>query len=327
MKKVKNQKVILSFEDILSTYQTKIQSKQFKRLNLRRWLPIIENSKFAKTNAYLIGKTMGDGHLDKNFIVSFVGNEKEIINLKKLILRNYGLKDKNLLIKYKEALGSSFILRINDTLFGRMLFCLGAPKGNKTKQRFLVPNWIYNSKENSKLFLQGLLEDELTTIKIEKSNYSVMPRLKMAKEEKLLNNLKIFLKQLSYLLKKFDVTCGDVTFSKTHKENQKTRELYLSINRNKQNILNFAKNIGFKLNTRKIKSLHKCVKILEKTKYNRKPFIDTQKIVKLRKEGLSIRQISNIVNLNRTSVHRVLLKNIKCGGRDLNLFVKTKNCS
>lgn len=302
-----DQNIILDFKGIQDTYQTMPQ-KQFKKLNSRKWLPIKENSNLAKTSSYLIGKVMGDGHLDKNFVVSFVGNKKELENLRTLIFNTYNLKRRNFSIKEKKALGSSFILQVKDCLFGRTLFCLGAPQGNKTKQKFLIPNWIYNSKEKSKLFLKGLLEDELTTIKIEKSNYSVTPKLKLAKEERLLDNLKIFLKQIKHLLEVFSITCSDVSFCKTYKKNQKTKELYISINRNKQNILSFAKNVGFGLNDKKAESLEKCVKILEKTKYNRKPFINQQRIINLRKKGLSIRQISNITNLNKTSVHRILQK-------------------
>lgn len=305
---MRNQDVILDFNEIQDTYQTKIPFKQFEELNSRRWLPIKENSNLAKTSSYLIGKLMGDGHLDKNFIVSFVGDEKELANLKVVISNAYNLKRRHFSIKEKKALGSSFILRVKDCLLGRALFCLGAPKGNKTKQEFLVPNWIYNSKEKSRLFLKGLLEDELTTIRIEKSNYSVTPKLKLAKEEKLIGNLKIFLKQIKHLLEILNVTCSDVSFCKTYKPHQKTKELCININRNKQNIINFAKNVGFGLNAKKAKTLTECVNILKKTKYNRKPFIDKQRIINLRQKGLSIRQISSVVNLNKTSVYRVLQK-------------------
>lgn len=300
--------IILNFKSIQNTYQTRMPSKQFKELNSRRWLPIKGNSKLAKTSSYLVGKVMGDGHLDKNFIVSFVGNEKELVNLRKLILNVYNLKRRHFSIKEKKAFGSSFILRVKDCLLGRVLFCLGAPKGNKTKQEFLVPNWIYNSKEKSRLFLKGLLEDELTTIRIEKSKYSVTPKLKLAKEEKLIGNLEAFLKQIKHLLKVLNVTCSNVSFCKTYKPNQKTKELCININRNKQNIINFAKNVGFGLNVKKAKTLTECVNILEKTKHNRKPFIDKQRIINLRQKGLSIRQISSVINLNKTSVYRVLQK-------------------
>ena len=303
------QNTIIDFKDLLNTYSARIPKKQLEILKLRRWLPIKKNSKLTKEYAYLIGKIMGDGHLKKNFNITFSGQKEEIENLKILISKNYNLKDNKFSIEFKIALGTCYALNVKDSLLGRILFSLGAPKGNKTKQEFLIPDWIHNSKENSKMFLKGLLEDELTTIKIEKSNYSIKPRLKLAKEEKLLPNLRIFLNQVKFLIEKFNVKCSNISPHATCKKGQKTKELYFHINRNKDNIIRFAKNIGFRVTTEKITQLNKCLDILEKTRYNRKPFIDKTRILNLRKQGFSIRQISKIVNLNKNSVHRVLSRN------------------
>ena len=303
------QNMILDFEDIFNTYKIKIPEKQLRLLKSRRWLPMKESSKLAKECAYLVGKVMGDGHLTKQFGVSFFGQEKEIENLKQLISKSFSLEINRFPIEFKKAWGTCFVLSVRDTLLGRLLFCLGAPMGNKTKHEFLVPNWIYTSKENALMFLKALLEDELTTIKITKKTHSVKPMLKLAKEERLLPNLRRFLNQVKQLIEKFDVKCSNVSQRPVHRYDQKTKELYFHINRNKENIIVFAKNIGFRITPEKIRKLEECVNILEKTKYNRKPFIDKLRIIELRKRGYSIRQIGRIVNLNRTSVHRVILKN------------------
>lgn len=298
---------ILNFEKIANTYKVGIPQNQFKKLRSQKWAPIKENSQFAKTTAYVIGKVMGDGHLDSNFTTSFISNnKKELKNLKILLSNVYNLNQKHCTIKERKSLGYSSILNIHDCLFGRILFCLGAPKGNKTKKAFLIPKWIFNSKNNSKSFLKGLLEDELTTIKIEKNNYSVSPILKMSKDKTLADNLEIFLKQIKFLLERFNVACSSIRCENT---NKKTKSLYIKIYRNKQNIINFYKNIGFGLNSEKNLALHECVKILRRTMYNRKPLVDIKKIIQLRLQGLSIRQISILANLNKTSVHRVLSKN------------------
>lgn len=254
-------------------------------------------------------KNHGDGHLDKNFTLFFIGQEEEINALRDLISESYDLEREKFTIKYRKAYGVSFCLQVKDALLGRLLFCLGAPMGNKTKKPYLVPFWIFNFKQNSKLFLQGLLEDELSTVKIEKSSYSSKPRLKLAKDVKLIPNLRIFLRQIKFLIERLGVNCSGVSKRTSHKKNQETRELYLDINRNKENIINFSKNIGFRITQKKIKKLNECVGVLKRTKYNRKPFIDGKRIETLRKKGYSIRQISKILNLNKSSVHRVLLRN------------------
>lgn len=306
---MKNQNKILDFEEVLNTYSTNIPYKQLELLKHRGWLPIKKGSECAKEFAYLVGKVMGDGHLNKSFELSFFGQKGEIKKLGNLIQNSFNLEESRFSIEFKKAWGICFVLRVNDSLLGRVLFCLGAPKGNKTKQRFLVPDWIHNSKGNSRMFLKGLFEDELTTIKIEKNNYSVNPRFKLAKEEKLLYNLRSFLKQLINMVEQFDIKCSNISLKPTSKKGQRTKELYFHINRNKNNIINFAKNIGFRVNTDKINQLERCIDILNKTKFNRKPFIDKSRIIKLSEKGHSIRQIGRIVNLNRTSVHRVISKN------------------
>ncbi len=298
-----NKQNILCFKDVLNTYKSKTNSSINKKL-----FSLLVDKKLNKY-PYLIGKIMGDGHLSKNYQIKFI--DKDLINLNNLryhITKTFGIPINKMSIHSKVALGKTFVLNLNYALFGRIMYCLGTPKGNKTKQRFLVPYWITNSKYNSRMFLKGLLEDELTTIKIEKNNYSVEPRLKMAKSPDLLLNLRIFLSQVRSLIKKFGVDCSPICNKVVSKENQKTKELYFHIYRNKENIISFAKNIGFGLNKEKSKRLKECMLVLEKTRYNRKPTINISKIIKLRKKGFSIRKISKEIDANKSSIHRIIRK-------------------
>lgn len=303
------QNIILDFEDILNTYKTKIPSNQLIVLKSRNWFPLFPQ--LEEDIAYLIGKVMGDGNLDKTYIPRFIGQERDLILLKYLITKTFSINASKLKMTRRQAKGVSYLLQVNDVLLGRLLAVLGAPIGNKTKISFSVPFWIIKNKSYSKRFLQALLEDELSTIKIEKNNYAIKPRLKLAKERKLMSDLALFLTQIKSLLEESDIKCSKITRNFSTKLGQKTIELYFNINRTKVNIITFAKNIGFRLNTEKIKNLAKCVEILKKTKFVRKPFIDTPRILILRKKGFTIRQISKLVKLNPASVHRVIVKNKK----------------
>ncbi len=305
---MKTRGVILDIEKFSDTYINNIPKKQECALRGRNWLPIKKDSKFAAECAYLIGKSMGDGHLPERFIPTFAGQKKEIENLRIIISRAFRLDMQKFSIRFKESLGTCFVLSVNDAMLGRILYSLGAPKGNKTKQPFLVPQWIIESKKCSKMFLKGILEDELSTIKIEKNTYSIKPKLKMAKEEKLADNLRKFLNQIKYLIEIFNVKCSPVSAKLACKKGQKTKELYFCINRNKENIIRFCRNIGFRANKDKINHLRKTHEVLEKTRYNRKPFIDSKRIISLHKKGLTVREIGKIVNLNKTSVHRTIVK-------------------
>lgn len=247
---MKKQNKIADYNYVLNTYSNKIPAKQLKLLRERKWLPLFQDSKLSREFAYLIGKVMGDGHLDNNFVTYFIGQEKEMKNLKDIILKKFNLEEKRIYIKYKKSKGISYLLSVKDCVFGRLLFILGTPKGNKTKQEFLIPEWISSSKENSKMFLKGILEDELTTIKIEKNNYSVKPRLKLTKHKKYFSNLKYYLFQIKEMIESFDIKCSHIS-KPIKSKNTDSCELYFHINRNKQNIIKFSENIGFRAHSDK----------------------------------------------------------------------------
>lgn len=62
-----------------------------------------------------------------------------------------------------------------------ILYALGAPIGNKTKNKFLVPEWILSSKGCSRRFLQGLFDDELAAIKIKRKKFLREAALKLTR--------------------------------------------------------------------------------------------------------------------------------------------------
>jgi len=302
---MKSGDVILNFADLQKIYVNGIPPKQLA--NSRQVLPLLYDSAFAVEFAYLVGKVMGDGHLDKNFSLSFVGKKNEIYCLKIHISKTFGLRQSKLPVKRRESMGVSYRLSVNNCLLGRILFLLGAPQGNKTKQTFLIPSWIVGNMDAKKAFLQALLEDELTTIKIHKCNYSIKPRLKMSKKEPLAHNLQEFLMQVKQAIESFGVKCSNISKPIPKKE-MGSVEIYLDINREKQNIINFSNKIGFRIHKEKITCLKNCVDVLEKTKFNRKPEINVGEIIALRKQGFTFRQISGKTKVNRTTIHRIIKK-------------------
>ena len=161
------QNVILDFEDFLNSYK----NQRCADSNAKNILPLHSESPLLEEYAYLIGKVTGDGNLDPSFTLRFIGKIKDLRLLRYLIINKFMIKPSKLSIREKVAKGSSFVLQINCAYLGRILSLLGAPIGNKTKTVFHIPNWILTNKDTKKRFLQALLEDELTTIKIEKCNY------------------------------------------------------------------------------------------------------------------------------------------------------------
>lgn len=230
-----------------------------KNRNLNELFPIFNKGNLTEEYAYLIGKILGDGNLDPNFTMRFIGKKEDLLLLQKCIANNFKLDSSRFSIRQRKSLGSSYLLQINYASFGRILYLLGAPKGNKTKTPFLIPYWILENNNCKRRFLQALLEDELTTIKIEKCSYSVKPRLKMAKQENLIDSHRHFMNQVKGAIESFGVKCSHISKPIPCKN---SFDLYFHILRNKANILKFNKEIGFRFNQVKIQKLEECCNII-----------------------------------------------------------------
>jgi len=284
-------------QEVADTY------KQRYNFNKNTSTPFICNKKFS-IYAYLIGKVMGDGHLSYSYSLQFVSADvNDLEDLMELIFQHFNIPLNKMFITKRIHKGISYSLRVNHPLLARILYCLGAPKGNKTKQGFLIPDWILVDKNYKKMFLMALLEDELCTIKIERKNYSIKPKFKMSKQEHLIEDLRLFLQQVRGCIESFGVKCSKVSKEPKGKLGQITKDLYFDVLRNKKNIIKFEEEIGFFLNKHKKEKLSECSKILRSTL---KPDVDKNKIISLRKQGLSIRQIAKMIPHKKTTVHRVI---------------------
>jgi len=108
---------ILSFKDFSNSYNSK-----WVDLNAKCFFPISTDSPLTEEYAYLIGKLMGDGHLDRKFTLRFVGKEKEdLILLGSLIVDNFGVNPDRVSIRKRVCKGTSHLLQINCSFLGRIL--------------------------------------------------------------------------------------------------------------------------------------------------------------------------------------------------------------
>ncbi len=248
---------MLCREDFLSSYEN--SSAVSKNNFVMNFFPILYDDVLAEDYAYLVGKIMGDGNLDRVFTMRFIGNEEDMQVLKEFITSKFKISPLRFSIRRRVNKEVSYLLQVNCAFLGRILFLLGAPRGNKTLTDFSVPSWILKRKRCTRRFLQAILEDELSTIKIEKCNYAVSPILKMNKKEELIVNHKKFMEQVKNAIESFGVTCGGI--SKPIKCEYSVA-LYFHIDRNKSNIIRFKEKIGFRLNKDKIRNLEDCYAVL-----------------------------------------------------------------
>ena len=254
--------------------------------------------------AYLVGKIMGDGHLENTLGSSYFisGDKSDLLLLKKFILNGFDVKKENIfLIKQNYNNGLSYKLRVNNTNFCKLLFSYGAPKGNKIKTIFYLPEWILNNRLYSRCFLQGILEDELATIKIVKANHCREAVFRMYKTKNLSDEHFKFIQQIRKCIGYFSVTCSKIGVVKG--KNLGTVDTYFSVNGNKRNIIRFKDNIGFRFNSKKMANLEVAYAILIKTL---KPILDINKIIYLRKNNLSLREIGAIVGVSWSTVQRII---------------------
>tara|TARA_Y100000310_G_scaffold343467_1_gene451224 strand:- start:1234 stop:2193 length:960 start_codon:yes stop_codon:yes gene_type:complete len=298
-------KEILSIKSIKRTYRYVVPKTSL--FYFKRVLPLSVLSTNLPDYSYLVGKIMGDGHIDKRYSIKFIAGDTSQLDL----IYNYLTKkffipfNRMKISKKVSTKGLSYVLHVNYSPFGRILSQLGAPVGNKTMNAFSVPKWILINNNTKRLFLQALLEDELTTIKIEKKFHANSPVLKLIKHPNHVNSLREFLYEIKKMINDLGISTSEISKSIVT-ENGKI-SMYLRLNQNKENIIKFSQNIGFRFNVIKKNKLKDCVKVLRKTRYNRKVSVNMGKLQEYINRGYSIRRISQLMKVNRSSIHSRML--------------------
>ena len=120
---VNKQKVLLDFEDFLNSYKDKKQADS----SVNRFFPILSRNALNEDFAFLIGKIMGDCHLDSNYTQKYIGKQHDLLELKKLIMNKFKIHPNRFSLVKRKSLGVSYLLQLNYCPFGRILFLLGAP--------------------------------------------------------------------------------------------------------------------------------------------------------------------------------------------------------
>ena len=288
--------MLCSVQDVIKTYNQKSYC-DVKRISK------LLNNKLNPYYAYLVGKIMGDGHLSKKYVLHFIDQDKKnLIYLRELLQDKFQILSSAFSISYRKAKGTSYKLQVNDCTFGRLLFCLGAPCGNKVRQPFNIPNFIFSNSQNLKMFLRGILEDELSTIKIINAKHCFKAKFKMSKSNDYLEEHLLFMEKIKLGIESFGIQCSLVRICPSKLE-LKTKEVSFDILSNKKNIIQFEKEIGFFLNSRKKKLLTEAVAVLK----NSLPIkIDHNKVFILYQSGLSLRKIAQKLSCSKSHIHSIL---------------------
>lgn len=256
--------------------------KALKKLGLKnsgnRWQQILKwfhkkNFISLSYNSYqtpylikILGFLFGDGTANlvgkqKTGLISFYGKKEDLISLKndlnqininaKIYTRKRKHKITNLYNKSYKFIFKEHRLQIKSTSFVILLYLLGMPLGNKTKQRFTIPVWIKNAPlYQQRLFLAAFFGAEMSSPRVINKYSFASPTININKSRKLLQNGVNFLNDLRVILRKIGVR-SHIVKKVDGLSSGETVGLRFQIANTDENLLNFFKKIGFEYNFQK----------------------------------------------------------------------------
>lgn len=252
--------------------------------------------------AYLLGLNFGDGNIHRSLCnIWFYGNSEDLPKINKLLKR---FKTSGKLHVYKINNGK---LCVSNNAFARFMVSLGAPAGDKTKQRFLIPDWILLSRRKSKLkkrFLQGLFDSELSNVSLINGKRFAFQSLKFysIKEKNFVKDGFEYLEQIRAILHEFGITTSEAKKDRLYlrsRDNGEMVQLLFWIHSNYINLCNFITEIGFLHNSkRKQSSLRVLNEIKELAKKEKDKVAKYKKAIELRRKRLSGYKIAKQLDLS-----------------------------
>jgi tRNA-splicing ligase RtcB len=233
-------------------------------------LPLKYNSPQLPYFLKIMGYVLGDGSIsfinNKKGTVWFYGNPEDLETIRqdikkigfipsKIYNRTRNHKITTHYQKYQFS-RTEYSIKVVSSTFAGLLVALGLPFGSKTLQKYRIPKWIFRCQLwQKRLFLASFFGAELgcpATL----NNYNFYaPQLNMSKSVKFLSNGKYFLKQISSLLKEFEVRCAPTVEVEGYSLSgvNKASGLRLIILNNPKNLLNLFEKIGYEYNFKKQK--------------------------------------------------------------------------
>ncbi len=230
----------ITLENFLELYKLKAFGiNAVNRCNLK--FPIIPNENLVRMVSYLTF----DGHLSlKQHCFLYTGKDENSIQpFRKLIMKIFKI-DGVLRFKNDGSFGPSCEFRVFNNPITKLLYLAGAPSGNKTLQRFDMPNWISQNKEFTRFYLQVAFDCEGSIWKGKDGRIGI--NFTMAKEESILDDAINFLTMMQkLLLDYFGIKSGKITIidGNTRKDGKRTKFLRFKISTD--SLKKFKREIGF----------------------------------------------------------------------------------
>ncbi len=239
-----------------------------KKINL---LPLRLNSWQLPYLLKIMGYCFGDGLLyftgiRKRGIVCLYGEEENLIKIKDDLLK-LGFKS-SLYSRYKhhkiktaydtiEFRRKEFWLKVSSRSFTVVLAILGMPAGNKCRQAYKMPRWIFKAPLwQKRLFLAGLFAAELSSPKTMTGHgYNFYaPTLSMNKTLEVIPSGWKFLSDISKILEEFGVNTLTISQREeyTNEDGLTSYRLRLILSNKTKDLINLFSRVGFEYNEKRM---------------------------------------------------------------------------
>lgn len=294
-------------------------------LKKRALLPLSADDPRFPLLIKLVAFSMGDGSLVATAGAGFAwfyGQKHDLEDIRQDILRVgftpsrvYERKRKHRIqTKYGEVRFEhiGYSIKVQSRSFVTLLNLLGAPIGDKTRQPYLAPSWLFEAPLwHKRLFLASYFGAEMSapsTLTGHGSSF-YMPAVGLNKSLDALDSGYAFLEQFKVLLADFDISCAEISTEHDAYIGKKgrTSRLRLLINQIPDNLQRLYENIGYEYNQEKRILALRAVQYLRLKQARIQQRVSLQQqAVALREDGMQIQTIADTLSTNLRFVQRAI---------------------
>ncbi len=238
---------------------------QFRRSCL---LPLYLNSALMPRLLKLLGYVIGDGNIhfaggSGQGVTWFYGKVEDLEEIRRDV-EALGFTPSRVYVRRRQhRLATSYdtyefeheecCIKVHGTAFAVLLALLGAPVGNKSKQDFRVPEWLFEAPRwQQRLFLAAFFGAELSapaTFQAHGANFYT-PVLSMNKREGFVESGQAFLEDVARLLTGFGVDVKTISrrMEQINKDGSRSVRLRLVLSSKPDSLINLWGRVGFEYN-------------------------------------------------------------------------------
>ena len=328
-------RVIIDEKDVIPLRIKKDESPIIRELKNRGLLPLKENNPKLPYLLKIMGYILGDGTMyftRGKGTVWFYGKPENLQEIREDIFvlgytpsKIYSRKRTHkitTMYKTSEFTNVEYSFKTTASSLVVLLSALGIPLGNKTMQKYWIPKWLFSLKPwQKRLFMASLFGAELSSPKNVYNYNFYAPILSMNKSKGFVDNGKVFLKQLSKLLKWFGVDTTKISKRKEYisKNGRTSYRLRLELSSKPKSLINLWSKIGFEYNRHRqylASVATQYIKLKEKTVKERERV--AKEALRLKRQGTKTSEIYDKLKsryVNRRFIERSLYEPRKTPSR------------